>query len=139
MFRLKQMGETPTSFFGNHIYTYGHDNSIRAVLHKAVDGAAVDSLIFDYMAAADPAIASQIKVVEKSGPFSSPPVVVHPSLDSELKEALRHTLLHMHETSQGKAILDRMNFDRFSPMDDGEYDSIREMYYAVHGENTLNN
>jgi phosphonate transport system substrate-binding protein len=132
-YKLALMGESPTSFFYNYVYTYSHDNSVRAVLSRAVDGAAVDSLVLDYMAAGDPTIASQIRVIEKSPPFGIPPVVVHPALDPFLKEQLRGILLNLDGDARGREILRRMNIDRFVPQSDSAYDSIREMYSMVQG------
>ena len=136
-YRLDQMGESPTSFFHNYVYTYGHDNSVKAVLNNTVDGAAVENLIFNYMAVQNPAVASQIKVIEISPPFGSPPVVVHPDLDSETKEKLRNILLDMDEDDRGSEILNRMNIDGFVHVSDSAYDSIREMYYQVKGAITV--
>jgi phosphonate transport system substrate-binding protein len=136
-YRLEQMGESPISFFHNYVYTYGHDNSVKAVLNNTVDGAAVENLIFNYMAAQDPEVASQIKVIEVSPPFGSPPVVVHPDLDSETKEKLRNILLDMNKDDQGKEILSKMNIDGFVFVSDSTYDSIREMYYLVNNAITV--
>jgi phosphonate transport system substrate-binding protein len=130
-YRLAQMGESPSSFFHSYFYTYGHDNSVKAVLDKTVVGAAVENLIFDYMAARDPAVASQIKVIEKSPPLGIPPVVVHPALDPGVKEELRNIFLNMDKDDRGKDILGKMNIDRFVLLSDKAYDSIREMYYQV--------
>ena len=48
-YMLAKMGEIPDDFFDEVIYTYAHDKSIQAVKNKEVDGAAVDSLIYDYL------------------------------------------------------------------------------------------
>ena len=130
-YRLAQLGEQPGNFFHHYLYTYGHDNSVKAVLNKLADGAAVDSLVFDYMAARDRAVGTQIKVVEKSPPFGIPPVVVHPGLDPNLKEQLRRVFLDMDKDEMGKGILSRMGIDRFILPSDGAYDSIRVMYYML--------
>ncbi len=136
-YRLVQMGESPLSFFHNYIYTYGHDNSVKAVLNNTVDGAAVENLIFIYMAAKDTAIASEVKVIEVSPPFGSPPVVAHPELDSETKEELRNILLDMNKDDRGREIHDSMNIDGYSLVSDSAYDSIRELYYLVKGAITV--
>jgi phosphonate transport system substrate-binding protein len=46
---LWQQDETPESYFAETFYTFSHDNSIRAVADGLVDGAAVDSLVYDYL------------------------------------------------------------------------------------------
>ena len=39
VYQLALMGETPESFFGRYIFTYAHDNSIKAVAENLVDAA----------------------------------------------------------------------------------------------------
>jgi len=46
-YRLYKMGQTPRSFFHKTIFTNSHDYSIKAVAENLVDGAAVDSLVYD--------------------------------------------------------------------------------------------
>ena len=106
-------------------------------MNNTVDGAAVENLIFNYMATQDFGVASQIKVIEVSPPFGSPPVVVHPDLDFETKEKLRNILLDMDDDDRGREILNRMNIDGFTVVSDSAYDSIREMYYLVKDAITL--
>lgn len=126
-YMLWQMGETPDSFFKKFTYTYSHDNSIKAVAEKVVDGAAVDSLVYDYSVARSPQYASRTKIIDKSLSFGTPPVVVPPSLSPELKQDLRDIFLSMHEDPMGKTILQNLMIDRFVVPDDHAYDSVREM------------
>ena len=124
---VSKIGSTPDRYFGKVFYTYSHDNSIKAVATGAADGAAVDSLIWEYSQAHDPTYTSKTRVILKSDPFGSPPVVVHPDLDPVLKARLRDALLSAHEDPEGRAILDKMGIERFAPTDDGAYDTIRAM------------
>lgn len=127
-YMLSKMGHAPETFFKNYIYTYGHDNSIKAVAQGIVDGASVDSLIYDYIKAKYPAseIAST-KVVEKLGGFGIPPVVAHPELDASLKEELRQIFLQIHNDAEGRKILQGIMIEKFVLADDNLYDSIRKM------------
>ena len=136
-YRLAQMGESTDAFFSNYVYTYSHDNSIRAVAGQAVDGAAVDSLVFDHMIASNPGLAAQVKIIEKSPPFGIPPVVVHPALDSETKEQLRDILLNLHLDEKGRQALQKPHIDRFVRQNDRAYGWIREMYRTVQGQSRL--
>lgn len=124
---LARMGETPESFFKGHVFTYSHDNSIRSVAEEFVDGAAVDSLIWEYLAAGKSQWAAQTKIVHRSEPCAIPPVVVSPNIDGELKEKLRSAFLDMHNDPQGRKILKKILVDRFATIDDSAYDSIRRM------------
>ena len=126
-YTLSKMGETPDSFFKAYIFTYSHDNSIRSVAEKFVDGAAVDSLIWEYLAAKKSEWTAQTKVVYRSEPCAIPPVVVSPNIDGELKEKFRSAFLEMHNDPRGREILEKILIDRFATIDDSAYDSIRRM------------
>ncbi len=126
-YTLAKMGETPELFFRKYIFTYSHDNSIRSVAEKFVDGAAVDSLIWEYLSVKEPQLTAQTRIILKSPPCAIPPVVISPGIDSELKEKLRSAFLNMHNDPRGRKILKRVLIDRFTVIEDGAYDSIRQM------------
>lgn len=128
---LLQMHESPGAFFASVEYTQAHDKSIRAVAEELLDGASVDSLIWDNLEATDPTLRGKTRVVQRSEPFGIPPVVVRPGLDGALKEKLRQTVLTMHHDPQGMAILKRMGIEQFVTIGDGAYDSIRAMAAAI--------
>lgn len=132
---LREMGETPENFFSHTTFTYSHDNSIRAVADHLVDGAAVDSLVYDFTIARDPTFSRQTRVIGKAGPFGIPPVVVHPDLDPDLKAQLHSVLLDMADDPTGRAALDVLLIDRFVVVDDSAYDAIRDMARILRGWN----
>lgn len=123
----KKFNTTPEKFFSEVIYTRSHDRSIEAVAKKLVDGASVDSLIYDYAAKKNPVYTSLTKIIEKSPPYGIPPVVVTKRTDPKLKEALRQAFLDMHKDPKGKAILDNIMVDKFIIPKDSDYNSVREM------------
>jgi phosphonate transport system substrate-binding protein len=124
---LQQAGTTADIFFDRYIFTYSHDNSIRAVAENIVDGAAVDSLVYDYMVNREPEIGARTKIVHVSPSFGIPPVVTHPSLEPEIKSRLRGLLLNMDKGETGKALLQEINITRFVIGDDSSYDLIRDI------------
>jgi len=124
---LARMGETPESFFKKYIYTHSHDNSIEAVALGIVDGASVDSLVWEYFNATDPRYTSRTKVIEVSPPYAIPPVVVRPDLDPGIKQRIREVFLTLHRDPWGKGILDKLRIERFILLPDKAYDSLREM------------
>jgi len=130
-FLLSRMNETPDSFFKKYIYTYSHDKSIRMVAEKMVAGAAIDSLIFDYLSKNNSEYTSKVKILQKSLPYGIPPVVVRPGLPAETKARLRTIFLRMHENPTGAEILKGMNIDKFVAGDDSNYNSIREMQRSI--------
>ena len=133
-YRLYLMNETPESFFGiddkgrnQSFFTYSHDNSIIAVAEQIAEGAAVDSLVYEYMKEIRPDIIAKTRIIETSPPFGIPPVVVSKDIDPFLEEKLRNIFLGMDKDEEGKRILSLVKIDRFVILNDSSYDSIREM------------
>ena len=124
-YMLARMGETPSTFFARQVFTYGHDKSIRAVAEGLVDGAAVDSLIWDFQAAKTPQVTARTRIIATSDAYGIPPFVVRPGLDPALKRRLRDILTGAAADPEGKKILSGMMIDGFIPGDDRNYDSIR--------------
>lgn len=128
---VQQLGETPETFFARTFFTYSHDDAIRAVADGLADGAAVDSLIYDYAIARDPALAEKVRLIHRSPPFGVPPVVVSPTIRPQLKAELQALLLAMADEAEGAASLSAIGVDRFVLIDDSAYNSARELLHAV--------
>ncbi|HID63474.1 MAG TPA: phosphate/phosphite/phosphonate ABC transporter substrate-binding protein [Anaerolineae bacterium] len=131
LYLLWQMGETPEHFFQKAIFTYSHDNSIKAVAEKWVDGAAVDSLVYDFTAQHEPDYIQQTRIVARSEPYGIPPVVVHPELDADLKQQLRDILLGLDGDEGGREALAELGIERFVTVGDSLYDSARRVLDTV--------
>ncbi|MFZ5797723.1 MAG: substrate-binding domain-containing protein [Desulfobulbaceae bacterium] len=128
---LLQQNETPEHYFRKTIFTNNHDRSIEAVAKGLVDGAAVDSLVYDALAESNPQLVAHLKIIDRSPPFGIPPVVVPRELPYGLKEQLREILLAMHQDPEGREILHTLKIDRFVRVEDALYDRVREMYRKV--------
>ncbi len=126
-FLLAQKGETPETFFSETFYTYSHDNSIKAVAEGMADGAAVDSLIWEFIQATEPETVANTKVIRKSSPYGIPPVVVHPALDPVLKAKLKKVLLSLHQDPFALSLIQKLRIERFEEGDDSLYQTVREM------------
>ncbi|MDF1536414.1 MAG: phosphate/phosphite/phosphonate ABC transporter substrate-binding protein [bacterium] len=123
---LARLGETAEEFFSGVVCTYAHDKSILAVASGTVDGAAVDSLIWEYMNATRPEVTRKTKIIHISPPFGIPPVVCNPTMvDADTRDQIRQLLLSMNEDSEGADILRHMRIDRFVPGDETNYESVR--------------
>ena len=127
VYQLALRGTNPDSYFSQTIFTYSHDSSIRAVADGVVTAAAVDSLVFDYLASTEPSLIEKVKVVERWGPFGINPLVVNPHLDAETKLELQRVFLGMNKDAEGLVILKNLQIDRFVIPEDSLYDSVREM------------
>ncbi len=131
LYLLTLAEENPDSFFSSHIYTFSHDNSIRAVAEGLVDAAAVDSLVYEHLFSRDPAYFANIEIIQVSEPFGIQPIVIHPDMDEELKESLSTFFLTLHQNLRGQEILYFLGFDQFDRQEDSAYDSIREIAKVV--------
>lgn len=126
-YMLSRMDETPESFFRKTVFLNTHDKSIEAVAEGLVDGAAVDSLIWEYENRHNPRYTSRTKVIVRSEPYGIPPAVVRLGLDPDTKRRLREIYLGANADPEGAAILKKMMVERFVPPDDSAYDSVRRM------------
>jgi len=123
--RLSNLNETPDSFFGDYMFSSGHDYSIMAVAGGIVDGATVDGLIFEYYKVRFPSRVENIKVIEISEEYGMPPIVVHRDVSQTTKDELRRILLTLHQTDDGAALLKPLMIDRFQEGRESDYDTIR--------------
>jgi phosphonate transport system substrate-binding protein len=128
LYWLHQMGTRPEEFFAQTIYTFSHDNSILAVAKGLVDGAAVDSLIWEFMRQAGSEIVQKTRVIRNSQPFGIPPIVVSSDISDELRPKVQDLLLNMHASEPGTSILSELDIDKFIPADDSWYDPIRTIH-----------
>ena len=130
-FLVQELESTPDQFFARTFFTYSHDDAIRAVADGLADGAAVDSLVYEFALARDPALAEKVKVIHRSMPFGIPPVVVGPAVRPQLKVELQDALLTMADDPQGQTALQAIGVDKFVLIEDSAYDSVRELLAEV--------
>lgn len=130
-YMLKKAGYNPSSFFSKTIYTYSHDNSIKAVAEGLVHGAAVDSLIYDLTLSRRPELMDKIKVIDQSEEVGNPPVVVSSQIDPELRARIKNVFLTLHLDDEGRKALRLLQFDRFVHADLDLYDRVWEMSRVV--------
>jgi phosphonate transport system substrate-binding protein len=130
---LAEMHERPETFFSRIVYTYSHDNSIMAVARNLVDGATVDSLIWEFYQEKNPVFASKTRIIKKSEPYGIPPLVASKDLPDESKERIRQIMFSMHQDPEGKRILTELMIDRFIPPQEEWYENLKEMHRQVAG------
>ncbi len=123
----KEQGAKPEEFFSRVLFTGTHDRAVEAVADKLADGAAVDSLIYEYLQGTRPDLTRQITILRRSQPFAIPPLVARPGLDPAVRRKIMAALLSMDQDPEGRRILEGMKIERFHPGDDKAFDSIREM------------
>lgn len=128
---LRQIGARPDTFFNSFTYTYSHDNAIMAVAKNLVDAAAVDGHMWEYYQQRNPFYSSKTRVIKRSEPFGSPPLVVSKALDPSMKTTLKKMVLSMHKDPEGKRILDELMIDYFAPPESEWYVPVKTMLEKI--------
>ncbi len=126
-YTLYLINEVPETFFDSTFFTYSHDNSIKAVAEGLADGAAVDSLIWDYLNEEDDPYTAATRIIAKSEPYGIPPVVVHPDLDPEKKRQLKQIFISLHEDAAAFTSMKEIRIEKFVEGSDSMYQNVRTM------------
>ncbi len=124
---LAKKGLSPEEYFKKYIYSYSHNKSIELVAKKVVEGAAVESPVYEFLKNQGSPYVMETRVIKQSHDFGMPPVVVPSGQATYLKEKLREILREMHHDIEGRKILNAMQIEKFINVPDSNYDSIREM------------
>ncbi len=124
---IHQLGFTPENFFSRTFFTYSHDEAIRAVASGVADGAAVDSLVYEFAITRDPSLAEETKVIHRSPDFGIPPVVISPLTRPQVKADLQSLLLAMAYDPNAQDALASIGVESFVIIEDGAYDGVREL------------
>jgi len=126
-YRIKTMGYKISDFFEKIIWTKSHDLSIKNVGEGLVDGASVDSIVYDFLIKNKNEFALKTKVIEKSFDLGIPPVVVRSDLENNLKEQIQSIFLRMDTDNEGKKILQKIGIDRFVKPDMSIYNQTEKI------------
>ena len=135
-YHLVRLGET-NGFFGKVVEAGFHQEAIRMVARKEVDGSAIDSQVLAIELRDHPDLADQVRVVEALGPSTIQPVAVSKRVPEDLREAVRDVLLTMAKDPSLRERLDAGLVERFVSVDAGSYDDIRMMVDACEGAGFL--
>lgn len=123
--RLARDGLRMDVFFGRVIQADGHDVLLQWLARGEVDGACVNSLVWEDFNTRQPDLAARVEAFEISPPFGAPPVLVARDLDPALRADLARALLSMAEDAEGRGILAGLHIDGFIEPPPGLYDDTR--------------
>jgi phosphonate transport system substrate-binding protein len=122
-------------FFTRMVESGTHVNSLRMILARDVDGAAIDSTVLEWVVREQPEIAHQIRVIGTLGPSPIPPWVISATVATSIRRDVRALLLDMHRDPSGLRVLADGRIDRFVTARDRDYDPIRQMARAAESIN----
>lgn len=125
-YHLARLGESK-GYFGQVVKAGSHLQAIEMVLEPRIDASAIDSTVLELELQVRPQLKTDLRVVEVLGPSPIPPWVVTTNVPIELREAIRKVFFRMHETVEGRAILEQGQMMKMVRVMDRDYDPIREM------------
>ncbi|KAG8182077.1 hypothetical protein JTE90_008612 [Oedothorax gibbosus] len=118
---LKDMGVN-ASFFGNVLYSGSYLESIRMVIGKKVEAAAVDANCLKFFQERNPELAKEVEVFTSWGPLPPYPIVVNSKMEASLKSSLCQCLLNMHRDIEGRKKLQEYHVRQFVPITMQDFD-----------------
>ncbi len=118
-------------YFGSTIESGAHQASLQMVLDGEIDATIIDSTVLETELRRQPELAAQIRVIETLGPSPIPPWVLRTSLSPHLQAQIRETMLHMHEDEAGRKALTVGHINRFTSVEDSDYDVIRSRIHMI--------
>ncbi|WP_119462842.1 phosphate/phosphite/phosphonate ABC transporter substrate-binding protein [Rhodospirillaceae bacterium SYSU D60014] len=114
-------------YFSNVVYTGGHDLSTIAVFEGKVDAGFVATHRFDNVVDRGMVKLDDFNVIWRSTVIPQDPFTYRGALCPDLKEKIRNTFLTLHKRPEAKSFLENVNSNKFVPMQDADYNIIREL------------
>jgi phosphonate transport system substrate-binding protein len=115
------------AFFSEVRFWGSHDATVSAVLDGEADVGAAKNTVMDWRMEADPRVEEELRILTVSPRVPSNGLFMSASLDSGLKEQVRDLLLNLHNTVEGKAILQKMGASRFEVTRTADYGPVFDL------------
>ncbi|MCM2342637.1 PhnD/SsuA/transferrin family substrate-binding protein [Rhodoferax sp.] len=126
-FEIKRSGADPATFFKRTFFTWSHRKVIDAVAAGLVQGASVDSYVWDSLSRVRPDITAKTRIAWKSEEYGFPPMVAHRNVPEADFKLMQDILLDMANEPEGRALLQRLNLNGFIKGTPTLYDRVAEM------------
>ncbi len=130
-YMVKSQGYSVDHFFSRSYFTYSHDYSVKAVMKGIVDGAAVDSLVYQQMQVTQNPALNQMQVIAKSSWVGTPPVVASAKAPKILVNEVEQILWQMGSDPTGRGVLKKMDVERFIVFHPEYYVEIAKMNQEI--------
>lgn len=129
-YHLWQMGESE-GFFGRVTFSGFHQKSIRHVVDGQVDASAIDSQVLGVECLRNPGLGSDLRVIATLGPSTAPLAVATAGVPEPVPDQVRDVLCELGRDRASRDVLASGLIRRFTPIDDGAYDDIRQKMSVV--------
>lgn len=101
------------SWFKEYYFSGTHEDAINDVLNGTADIGAAKNTVFYRMAAANKHVAKELEILATSPHVPANGLAVRGDLPDDVKQSLRKRLLEMHQSVEGRSILDGLKIERF--------------------------
>jgi phosphonate transport system substrate-binding protein len=128
---LARQGRRAEDYFSRSFFAHSHPNVVEAVAEGLSAGGAVDGYVWEVLAEVNPKLTRRTRVLQRSPDFGFPPLVAAGHVAAPLRARVQQALLAMHESPDGRAVLDDLRLDRLGPGTPQLFDSIRDMAQVV--------
>lgn len=125
-----ETGEDLEDFYDRIVYTGGHDLSALAVLEGRVDVAFVATHRFDNVVERGDITLDDVNILWRSAVVPQDPFVFSTKLCEDLRNNIADAFLTAHEIPDVAGYFEAINSPRFVPMQDSDYDLIRQLQAA---------
>jgi phosphonate transport system substrate-binding protein len=123
---------SPSEFFREFFFTYGHRNVVRAVASQLAGSGSIDGYVWDVMRQREPDLIAKTRVVYRSEGLGFPPIVsLGTPRDAALTDALSAAFLGMPSDPLGRDILAILHLDGFTQAAPDLYHATREKWLLV--------
>jgi phosphonate transport system substrate-binding protein len=131
---LAEMGTSPSRFFKQFFYTYGHRNVVRAVSAGLAMSGSVDGYVYDVLRETEPDLVARTRIIRRSELLGFPPIAC-PAAEahSPVITRLREALVAMPSDAHGRRVLALLRLDGFSVEQPELFDSIAAKMKLVRG------
>jgi phosphonate transport system substrate-binding protein len=102
-------------------FTGTHEDAIYDVLNNKADIGAAKSTVFNRLAKADPRIAKELVILEKSPDVPENGLALRKDIDESLRNRMKEALLGMHLDPEGKKVLERFGAQKFIETTNQDY------------------
>ncbi|TVQ28796.1 MAG: phosphate/phosphite/phosphonate ABC transporter substrate-binding protein [Geminicoccaceae bacterium] len=126
-----ETGEALDDFYGRIVYTGGHDLSALAVKEGRVDVAFVATHRFDNVVERGEITLDDVNILWRSAVVPQDPFVFRTALCEDLRAQIVEAFLTAHEVEEVQPYFAAINSPRFVPMEDSDYDLIRQLQAAA--------
>jgi phosphonate transport system substrate-binding protein len=109
-----------------------HEDVVYDVLNNKADIGAAKSTVFNRLAKADPRIAKELVILEKSPDVPENGLALRKDIDESLRIRMRDALMNMHLDPEGKKVLEQFGAQKFIEAANADYDVVVKYAEEIH-------